>query len=510
MNAARILEGLSHQEKKVLLSLQDRSGSATPEQLFEKGDFEQLVEVMNASSWLQSKGLIRIEEQALKQYAINDREALFEGLPERQALTELSQAGGRLTLAELEEVLGKETAGLAIGWLKRKALATIEKGPEGPTVTMTDTGQSYLCSNMNDEFLLDLLSTKDLLESEIPEALRSSIPLLKSRQNMIVEKQLVRRRLHLTDLGKEALAVGFELNEEVAQLTPELIQSGKWRTANFRKYDVNTFAPVSYAAKKHLLTRMADEVRRIFVQMGFTEIDDEYVQPSFWNMDALFTPQDHPAREMQDTFYLKNPSKICLDQDIEILKKVKRVHEDGGDSGSLGWRYQWSWQEAERALLRTHTTVNTIRYLAQHKEPPVKVFSLSRVFRKEAIDATHLPEFAQIEGIIMEEDASFDMLVGVLREFYGRMGFEDIRVRPGYFPYTEPSLEVEVLWNGKWLELGGAGIFRPEVTAPFGIKHPVLAWGQGFERLAMLHWNLKDIRELYQTDMDLLRQSPIF
>ncbi len=377
-------------------------------------------------------------------------------------------------------------------------------------VTMTDAGQSYLYSNMNDEFLLELLAVKDLLESEIPAELRPSIPQLKSRQDLIIEKPLVRRKLHLTDLGKEVLALGIELREEVAQLTPELIQSGKWRTVSFRKYDVNTFAPVSYAAKKHLLTRIADEVRRIFVQMGFTEIDDEYVQPAFWNMDALFTPQDHPAREMQDTFYLKNPSKICLDQDIEILKKVRKVHENGGDSGSLGWRYQWSRQEAERALLRTHTTVNTIRYLAQHKEPPVKVFSLSRVFRKEAIDATHLPEFAQIEGIIMEEDASFDMLVGVLREFYGRMGFEDIRVRPGYFPYTEPSLEVEVLWNGKWLELGGAGIFRPEVTAPFGIEHPVLAWGQGFERLAMLHWNLKDIRELYQTDMDLLRQSPIF
>ncbi len=490
--------------------MQELSGSAAPEQIFTKGEFEQLVEVMNASSWLQSKGLIEIEEQSFKQYAISDREALLSGLPERQALTEISQAGGMLSLAELEEILGKETSSLAIGWLKRKALATIAKGPGGPTVTITDTGHTYLFTSMSDERLLDLLSSKELLESDIPEELRPSVPLLKSRQNMIIEKPLVRRKLHLTDLGKETLALGIELTEEVAQLTPELIQSGKWKTANFRKYDVNTFAPVSYAAKKHLLTRMADEVRRIFVQMGFTEIDDEYVQPSFWNMDALFTPQDHPAREMQDTFYLKNPSKICLDQDIEILKRVKQVHETGGDSGSLGWRYQWSRPEAERALLRTHTTVNTIRYLAQHKEPPVKVFSLSRVFRKEAIDATHLPEFVQIEGIIMEQDASFDMLVGVLREFYGRMGFEDIRVRPGYFPYTEPSLEVEVLWNGKWLELGGAGIFRPEVTAPFGIKHPVLAWGQGFERLAMLHWDLKDIRELYQTDIDILRQSPIF
>jgi phenylalanyl-tRNA synthetase alpha chain len=197
-------------------------------------------------------------------------------------------------------------------------------------------------------------------------------------------------------------------------------------------------------------------------------------------------------------------------EDEEVVERVKAVHENGGDTGSLGWRYKWSREEAERALLRTHTTVNTIRYLAKHPDPPVKVFSLSRIFRNESIDMTHLPEFMQIEGIIMEEGANFDMLVSVLKDFYGRMGFDKIRVRPGPFPYTEPSLEIEIFHNGKWMELGGAGVFRPEVTAPLGIKHPVLAWGLGFERLAMLRWDLKDIRELYITDLDMLRSSPIF
>ena len=156
---------------------------------------------------------------------------------------------------------------------------------------------------------------------------------------------------------------------------------------------------------------MADEVRRIFVDMGFQEIDEEYVQPAFWNMDALFTPQDHPARELQDTFYLKNPSESTLEDD-DIVSKVCSMHECGGETGSLGWRYGWCREESERALLRTHTTVNTIRHLWQNPDPPVKVFSLSKVFRKEAIDATHLPEFTQIEGIVMEKDASFDMLCG--------------------------------------------------------------------------------------------------
>ena len=241
--------------------------------------------------------------------------------------------------------------------------------------------------------------------------------------------------------------------------------------------------------------------------MGFKEIDEQYVQPAFWNMDALFTPQDHPARELQDTFYLAHPQRAELDD--SVVEKVAAIHENGGNTGSIGWGTKWSKEEAEKLLLRTHTTVNSIKYLSQHTEPPVKVFSLSKVFRKEAIDATHLPEFTQIEGIIMDEDANFDMLCGIIKEFYRRMGFTDIRFRPGYFPYVEPSLEVEVKFRGKWMELGGAGVFRPEVTEPFGIKHPVLAWGMGFERLAMLRWNLKDLRDLYISDIEMLRENPL-
>ena len=507
MNASEILEGLSYPEKKVLITLQRMGSDITPEQLLEAGGFSQMVEVMNASSWLHSKGLVIIAESAHKVYSLKSRETIEKGLPERRAIMAIQAAGGSLRMSDLDKVIPKEEVPIAIGWLRRKNLVRMEKVGADTIISLSEAGRSFLSSEMEDERVLKMLALADRAESELPPAVLLQ---LKGRQELVLERQVVTRSLSLTDLGDEVIALGIELKEEIAQLMPELIQSGKWREASFRKYDINTFAPATYGAKKHPLTRIADEVRRIFVQMGFEEIDDEYVQPAFWNMDVLFTPQDHPAREMQDTFYLRNPSSICLDQDKEIMQVVKAVHENGGETGSLGWRYHWSRKEAERALLRTHTTVNTIRYLSKHPDPPVKVFSLSRVFRNEAIDATHLPEFVQIEGIIMEEHASFDMLVGILKEFYGRMGFEAIRVRPGYFPYTEPSMEVEVFWNGKWMELGGAGIFRPEVTAPFGIKYPVLAWGQGFERLAMLRWGLKDIRDLYVTDMDMLRRSPIF
>jgi phenylalanyl-tRNA synthetase alpha chain len=506
MNAPEIREGLSYGEKKVLLALEKLGGAATPEQLLEAGGFSAQVEVMNAASWLQSKLLVRISEESRKYLTLKNRGMVEKGLPERRALRLISAAGGVLKMSQLDAGLDMGEGPVAVGWLRRKGLVQMEKTSAGPIITLNEKGTSVLEDEMEDERLLKRLMEGDLTEGEVP---RELMALLKTRQDLVADKLVVTRTITLTDLGKEVLALGIELTEEIAQLTPELIQTGRWKDASFRKYDVRTFAPAAYAAKKHPLTRIADEVRRIFIEMGFTEIDEEYVQPAFWNMDVLFTPQDHPARDMQDTFYLKKPARIHVD-DEELIAKVKSIHETGGDSGSLGWRYQWSWEEAERALLRTHTTVNTIRYLAKHPDPPVKVFSLSRVFRKEAIDATHLPEFVQIEGIIMEEHASFDMLNSILKEFYKRMGFEQIRVRPGYFPYTEPSLEVEVMWNGKWMELGGAGVFRPEVTAPYGIKYPVLAWGQGFERLAMLRWNLKDIRELYTTDMDLLRQSPMF
>ncbi|OPX61220.1 MAG: Phenylalanine--tRNA ligase alpha subunit [Methanomassiliicoccales archaeon PtaB.Bin215] len=506
MNATEVLEGLSHSEKKVLVALQKLEGRASPEKVFEAGDFQQLVEVMNAASWLQSKGAVDIEESARKAYALRDRSLLEKGVPERRAIALIGEKGGSLGVKDLEAAMGKEESSMAIGWLMKKKLARLDKSGTEPMLHLSDEGRANLGREMPDEALLKKLGEGDIFEDQADKA---ALELLKARKGVLQDKLIVSRVLRLNRLGNEIVALGVEITDEVAQLTPELLQTGKWKGASFRKYDIRTFAPCQYPAKKHPITRIADEVRRIFIEMGFNEIDDEYVQSAFWNMDALFTPQDHPARELQDTFYLKSPGTLPL-EDEEIVQRVKAVHENGGDTGSLGWRYAWCREEAERALLRTHTTVNTIKYLAKHPDPPAKVFCISRVFRNESIDMTHLPEFQQIEGIIMEEGANFDMLVCTLKDFYHRMGFDKVRVRPGPFPYTEPSLEVDVFYNGSWMELGGAGVFRPEVTGPLGIKHPVLAWGLGFERLAMLKWNLKDVRELYVTDLDMLRQNPIF
>lgn len=502
-----VLEQLSYSEKKVLKALNTLKTS-TPENIQKEGGFDQVVEVMNAASWLQAKGLVEIREVIRKNYSLKRKDVAAKKLPERVVLEVVMQDfGGRVSLADLK-ASGKlkiEDIQIALGWIKRKGWGDLTKEGPDTIVIMTDKGMAALSEKGDDELTIERLATSELSEEDAPEGVLEA---LKQRKDFLNEKHIVIRTITLTEKGSELAARPFEMREEVAQITPELIQSGRWREVNLRKYDVKAFAPTAVGGRKHPMTILIDRVREAFLTMGFTEIRGQYVESAFWNMDVLFTAQDHPAREMQDTFYLKNPDKIDLTKDRELVDIVKQVHENGWKTGSLGWRYDWKIEEAERALLRTHSTVNTARYIAENPELPFKVFSIGRIFRSEAMDSTHLPEFTQIEGIVCEEGANFNMLCGLLKEFYRRMGIPEMRIRPAYFPYTEPSLEVEILWKGQWMELGGAGIFRPEVTEPLGVKEPVLAWGLGLERLGMLLWGLDDIRDIYVSDIDWLRKAP--
>ena len=502
---SEILSGLSYNEKRLLLALDSVGGSGTPAKLVEAGGFSLEVEVVGSASWLQSKGLAVMKEEVTRYYSLTDPESLKDGLPERRALRFIEANGGSMTVPALAEKMSGED-NIAVGWLMRKKLASMSDSADGKTVVLNDNGKAVLSGTMPDEELIARMLSAPVPESEAdPKVIKD----LKGRKGMIKETEVTAREITLTADGTEAARSGLEVKEEEADVTDELIQSGRWKDVDYRRYDVQTFAPAVYPAKKNPLTRLGNEIRRLFTDMGFSEMSSEYVQPAFWNMDTLFIPQDHSARDMQDTFFLENPKSIPLD-DRDLVEKIRAIHENGGDTGSTGWGGKWSEEKAAQALLRTHSTCSSIRYIAEHPDAPQKAFSISRIFRKESIDATHLPEFSQIEGIVIDENASLDMLISLIREFYSRMGFDEIHVRPSYFPYTEPSLELEVFFNGKWLELGGAGVFRPEVLAPFGVKTPVLAWGFGFERLAMLKWNIKDIRDLYISDIDSLRKNTVF
>ena len=193
------------------------------------------------------------------------------------------------------------------------------------------------------------------------------------------------------------------------------------------------------------------------------------------------------------------------------MENVKRAHE-GGIDGSKGWQYKWDEEEAKRVLLRTHTTCLSARKLMEigkSGEFPAKYFALGKCFRNETVDWSHGFEFNQTEGIVVDENANFRQLLGYLVQFYKKMGYEKIRIRPAYFAYTEPSLEIDVFHpeRKEWVELGGAGMFRPEVTIPmFGRHIPVLAWGQGFDRIITEFFGINDLREVYKNDLNKLRE----
>jgi phenylalanyl-tRNA synthetase alpha chain len=256
-------------------------------------------------------------------------------------------------------------------------------------------------------------------------------------------------------------------------------------------------------ARRHPISRLREKVRAIFLSMGFEEMEGPIVESAFWNFDALFQPQDHPARNLADTFYLPGEAPPIPSS---LSEAVKKVHEKG-------WHYQWDERIARQMVLRTHTTAVSARtlYKKSNKMKMGKFFCVGKVFRNEATDYKHLAEFYQVEGIVLWEEASFGNLLGLLKEFYARLGFEQIRFRPSYFPYTEPSLEVEVFHPQRktWLELGGAGILRPEVCLALGVGYPVLAWGLSLERPFMLAHEVEDIRTLYRNDLGWLRNFQI-
>ena len=317
---------------------------------------------------------------------------------------------------------------------------------------------------------------------------------------------LIKRRLVEEERETEYKKAEKLVGKEIANLNPELIKTGMWKKVTLKKYNVEATGKKIYPGKKHVISYYIEKIRNVFFDLGFIESEGPFVESSFWNFDALYQPQDHPSRELADTFYMKTPSVSRL-PDKGLVDSVKGAHENGSNTGSTGWRYVWDEKIASQSILRTHTTAVSARMLTKI-EPPTKVFCIGRVFRNETLDYKHLPEFTQVEGIVVDENVGFRDLLGYLREFYLRLGFKKIRFRPSYFPYTEMSVEPEVYMEERkeWLELGGAGVFRPEVTRPLGIDCPVLAWGLGLERPIILKLALNDIRNFYdKNDLKLLR-----
>jgi len=469
---------LSLNEKRLLAALKGKGAAGLEEIAGELGSTTEAA--LQFAHLCSGRGFVEVTREVRTRYTLTAEGKTYAeagDLPERQLLDSFS---GAVPVKDLQK---HPMARIGIGWMKKKGWVSLKGGiaektgdaPRGPdegALTAPDPSGEGAA----------MLAARGLLEPQ----------------------ETVTYRVTLTAAGKSLLASGLDLREEVGTLTRDMIVTGAWRNLPLRRYRVDTPPRRIYPGKVHPYQVLLEEMRMILLEMGFTELYGDIVQSAFWNFDALFQPQDHPAREMQDTFYLGEREPLPPGSD-----RVREMHETGGGIDSTGWGGTWESGKAEQCVLRTHTTLLSIQHLALHPEPPVKAFAIGRVYRREAIDATHLPEFEQLEGIVMDRGVTFRHLLGYLREFYNRMGFPEVRFRPGYFPYTEPSVEPEVYVEGLgWVELGGAGIFRKEVTAPWGIEHPVLAWGLGVSRVAMLRLGLKDLRELYRSDIGWIRDTP--
>ncbi|UCD04063.1 MAG: phenylalanine--tRNA ligase subunit alpha, partial [Candidatus Woesearchaeota archaeon] len=237
--------------------------------------------------------------------------------------------------------------------------------------------------------------------------------------------------------------------------------------------------------------------------MGFQEMTGPIMESCFYNCDALYMPQDHPARGIHDLYFLKE--KADLKKDQKYLNNGRKVHEEG-------WKYKFDENKSKELLLRSHGTALSARTLAK-AEIPGKYFALAKCYRPDVVDSTHLTEFYQLEGIVLDKNVNFRHLLGLLADFAKRIANADkIKFVPvAYFPFTEPSVTGYV-WHKElkqWIEVLPAGIFRPEVTEPFGIKVPVLAWGIGLDRLFMIREGITDIRHLFSYNLHWLREAKI-
>jgi len=295
------------------------------------------------------------------------------------------------------------------------------------------------------------------------------------------------------------------------ELTKELLDSGEWAKRSFKDYNYDAEGIRPEHGFLHPLLKLRTAYRQIFLEMGFEEMPtNNFVESSFWNFDALFQPQQHPARDAHDTFFLSEPKSAQNDPPLDYLERVRETHQNGG-FGSRGYGYEWSKDEAMKNVLRTHTTAVSAKMLyklAQQKEfKPTKYFSIDRVFRNETLDNTHLAEFHQVEGLVADYDVSLADMIGVLHTFFKKLGIERLKFKPAYNPYTEPSMEIFSYHEGlqKWTEIGNSGMFRPEMLRPMGLPEnvSVIAWGLSLERPAMIKYKMNNIRELCGYKYDL-------
>lgn len=454
---------LSKQALQIIEHLKNESPKTVEE--FAREGFDQSM-VNRSALELEEKGLVEIEEEnELEQVLTETGQKVVEnGSPEFQLVERLRE--GSRSLSELQDL----DLDVALGKARQKGWINIEDGE----AFITEQGRT-----VEEDEVRQRLESENFSEED-------------EDRGLIKTNTLTKRSLVLTEKGKK-LELG-EIEEE---------------------FNITARTKTPRTGKKHFYREIMDFAKQKWLEMGFREISGDYVVSSLLNFDALYTPQDHPARDLHDTFFLDKPEFSDFSDRTDLVERIGRTHQNGWTTGSKGWNYEWSEEEAARNVLRTHTTAITARKLSELEEDdlPKKYFTLGRNFRNETVDRHHLAEFYQTDGIVVGKDVNFRNLKGYISEFFEKMGYEEFRLIPSYYPYTEMSVEVQVYDDEEeeWIGLGGAGMFRPEVVKPLlGFEAKVLAWGLGIGRIAMGAAELDDIRELYRNNVQILEETPVW
>jgi phenylalanyl-tRNA synthetase alpha chain len=444
-----------------------------------------------ACSMLASKNLVTIREEVQIKYLPTQEgeNYLKQLLPEIRVIEKLKDKK-RVELEEFKKSLSQDEINFGLGWAIKKGFVKITEEENKKFIQLTELGEKEEKEKKEQKEFENVF--KGLGKKEKLEEFK--------KRNLVEEKITKKIFVKLTKEGekeKESSSV------VVTSLTREIISRiKKGEKFEFKKYDINAEVAPPLNAREHPFTYVANWIKEILISMGFEEEIYPMLETNFWNCDALFMPSKHPARGIHDMFFLKN-KKFVEEKNKKIWRRVKKVQIGFGDS--KGWGY-WDENLAKRAILRSQTTAVSARVLGKLKEIPKKVFTIDLVYRPDNLDATHLPEFHQCEGIVVAKNVNFRHLLGYIEEIAKKLGVKEIKFFPAFFPFTEPSVSGYIKHEKLgWVEALPGGMFRKEVTRALGINANVLAWGLGIDRLAMVALDITDIRELFSYNLDYLR-----
>ncbi|MFH1895226.1 MAG: phenylalanine--tRNA ligase subunit alpha [archaeon] len=474
---------LSEIERKALKALAEEKKELSVSELSEKAGIE-LDSARRSIQWLNEKGLgrARIQKEVFVSLGEEGLKALKTGLPEKNFLKELGENWKKIS--EIKSI-PKNEINIALGNAKKKGLIELKKENE-LMMKATAEGKNFLEKKTEEELMLEKISGKELNESSFSEKEKEVLKFLGFRKNFLKHREKGNEFIEITAKGIECIPV---LGAE-------------------RKYNILDPVEEVFPGKKQPYYKFQEEIKQKLVSLGFKEMENPLIVQEFYNFDVLFQPQNHPARTWTDTYKLKKPEYGKL-PDKKIVQAIKAAHENGGKAESKGWKYEWNEKIASQLMPSAHGTAHSARQLVKGIEVPGKYFTTARCFRPDVVDATHLIEFNQMEGFVVGKEFNFRKLLGLLKEFAIEIaGAEKVKFLPDYYPFTEPSVQLNALHPELgWVEFGGAGIFRAEITENLGIKEKCLAWGLGMDRLAMFKLKLNDVRELFSQNLNWLRKG---